>query len=137
MLYCTIDDLTALWRAMTPEETARAQALIPVVCASLRQEARKRGQDLDARIEADEDLLQVAKSVTVDVVARVLMTSTNQEPMQQASESALGYSFSGTFLVPGGGLFIKNSELSRLGIRRQRYGAMELYASPDDAAAEG
>ena len=129
--YATVSDITSLWRALTPAETERAQALLPVVCASLRSEAKKRGVDLDAKIEADPDLALVAKSVTVDVVARTLMTSTDQEPMQQFSESALGYSQSGTFLVPGGGLFIKNSELARLGIRRQRFGVIDFYAQRD------
>jgi hypothetical protein len=46
--------------------------------------------------------------------------------MTQVAESALGYSYSGTYLVPGGGLFIKRSELARLGIRRQRYGVIDL-----------
>ena len=55
------------------------------------------------------------------------MTSTNSEPMIQSSESALGYSVSGTFLNPGGGLFIKKSELSRLGLKRQKIGVIELY----------
>ena len=35
---------------------------------------------------------------------------------------------SGSFLVPGGGLFIKKSELARLGLRRQRMGVIEPYA---------
>jgi hypothetical protein len=55
------------------------------------------------------------------------MTSTDQEPMTQMSESALGYSFQGSFLVPGGGLFIKKSELARLGLKRQRYGVIDFY----------
>jgi hypothetical protein len=63
----------------------------------------------------------------VDVVARALMTSTNTEPMTQVSQSALGYSVSGTYLVPGGGLFIKKSELARLGLRRQQYGGIDFY----------
>ena len=67
------------------------------------------------------------KSVVVDIVARTLMTSTNQEPMTQYSESALGYSVSGSFLVPGGGLFIKDSELKRLGLKKQRYGIIDFY----------
>lgn len=125
--YATIEDVAALWRDLKEEEIPRVQALIPVVSASLRTEAKKTGRDLDAMLEADEDLQLVAKSVVVDVVARTLMTSTDQEPMTQMSESALGYSASGTFLVPGGGLFIKTSELARLGLRRQRYGAMEIY----------
>ena len=49
------------------------------------------------------------------------------EPMTQTTESALGYSFSGSYLVPGGGLFIKNSELNRLGLRKQRYGVIDFY----------
>jgi hypothetical protein len=114
---------------MSVEEQERADQLIPIVSASLRAEAKKVGKDLDNMIEADEDLALVAKSVTVDVTARVLMTATDQEPMTQVSESALGYSASGSFLVPGGGLFIKKSELARLGLRRQRYGAMEVYGT--------
>lgn len=129
--YATVQDITTLWRPMTAAEQTRAEALIPVICSSLRTEAKKVGKDLDSMIEEDEDLAMVAKSVTVDIVARTLMTSTNQEPMTQYSEAALGYSVSGSFLVPGGGLFIKKSELARLGLRRQRIGVMEVYGTPD------
>lgn len=125
--YASLSDITTLWRVMSAEEDERAEALLPLVCASLREEANKVGKDLDKMIQANEDLAEVAKSVTVDVVARTLMTATNQEPMTQMSQSALGYAMSGTFLVPGGGLFIKKSELARLGLRRQRYGVMTLY----------
>ncbi len=128
--YATVQDVTELWRAMSTAEQQRAADLIPVICSSLRTEAKKVGKDLDAMVAEDEDLAEVAKSVTVDVVARTLMTSTNQEPMTQYSESALGYSASGSFLVPGGGLFIKRSELARLGLRRQRIGVMEIYGIP-------
>lgn len=128
--FATKSDVISLWRGMTQAEGERAEQLIPVVCASLREEAKKVGKDLDAMIAEDEDLAEVAKSVVVDVVARTLMTSTNQEPMSQFSESALGYSASGTYLVPGGGLFIKRSELARLGLRRQRIGVMEFYGIP-------
>lgn len=129
--YASAADLAALWRPLTDQETKRAEALLPIVCASLRTEARKVGKDLDEMVQADPDLAEVARSVTVDVVARALMTSTDQEPMTQVTESAGGYSASGTFLIPGGGLFIKTSELARLGLRRQKYGVMELYGQPD------
>ena len=128
--YATIQDVQTLWRTLTAAEQDRAAALIPVICSSLRAEARKRGKDLDFMIQDDPDLALVARSVTVDVVARTLMTSTDQEPMTQATQSALGYSVTGTFLVPGGGLFIKNSELKRLGLLRQRIGVMEVYDIP-------
>ena len=130
-LYANLSDITGLWRQLTQAETERAEALLPVICASLRAEAKKTGRDLDQMIAENPDLAEVAKSVTVDVVARTLMTSTSQEPMTQYSESALGYSVSGSFLVPGGGLFIKRSELARLGLRRQRYGVMEIYGTPE------
>lgn len=129
MDYADLCDLAVLWRPMNQEESYRAAALLPLVSASLRMEAKKVGKDLDAMIQADPDLAFVAKSVTVDVVARTLMTSTNQEPMTQMSQSAGGYSASGTFLVPGGGLFIKRSELARLGLRRQRIGVIEPYGN--------
>ena len=116
-------------RAMTTEEQGRAQALLDIVSASLRVEACKVGKDLDAMVAESDDLAAVAKSVTVDVVARTLMTSTDQEPMTQMSQTAGPYSTSGTFLVPGGGLFIKRSELARLGLRRQKCGVMEIYGS--------
>jgi len=125
--FANIDDLTNLWRPMTPDEQIRAEALLPVVSDNLRIEADKVGKDLDEMVADNETYANVVKSVVVDIIARTLMTSTNQEPMTQMSESALGYSFQGSFLVPGGGLFIKKSELARLGLRKQRYGVIDFY----------
>ena len=125
--FATINDLSQLWRPLKPGEIERAESLLTVVSDSLRVEAQKVGKDLDALVADSVSYANVVKSVTVDVVARTLMTSTDQEPMTQVTESALGYSVQGSFLVPGGGLFIKNSELARLGLRRQRYGVMEIY----------
>ena len=127
--FATIDDITNLWRPMTPAETDRATALLPVVSDNLRIEADKVGKDLDEMVADNETYANVVKSVVVDIVSRALMTSTNQEPMTQMSQSALGYSFQGTFLVPGGGLFIKRSELARLGLRKQRYGVIDFYGN--------
>lgn len=129
--YATVDDMITLWRPLKADEIPRAEKLLQVISASLRYEADKVGKDLDAMIAAKPDLALVAKSVTVDVAARTLMTSTDQEPMSQFSQSAGGYTTSGTYLVPGGGLFIKRSELARLGIRRQRYGVMDIYGLSD------
>ena len=127
--FATVDDINNLWRPLDTNETDRAEYLLEIVSDSLRIEADKVGRDLDDMILNNKALANVAKSVTVDVVARTLMTSTTQEPMTQFNQSALGYSVSGSFLVPGGGLFIKNSELSRLGLRRQRYGVIDFYGN--------
>ena len=125
--FATIDDLTTLWRPMSSDEQIRATALLPVVSNRLRQEADNVGKDIDLMISESEVYKDVVKSVTVDIVARTLMTSTTSEPMTQYSESALGYSVSGTFLTPGGGLFIKRDELKALGLRKQRYGVIDFY----------
>lgn len=128
--YATVQDVQDLWRTLSAAEQSRAEDLIPVICSSLREEARKVGKNLDIMVEENPDLAEIAKSVTVDVVARTLMTSTDQEPVSQFSQSALGYTVSGTYLVPGGGLFIKKSELSRLGLRRQQVGVIDFYGEP-------
>ena len=125
--FATVEDLETLWRSLKFDESKRAEALLGVVSDSLRVEAKKVGKDLDKMVQESPSYANVVKSVIVDVVARTLMTSTDQEPMTQMTESALGYSFSGSYLVPGGGLFIKDSELKRLGLKKQRYGVIELY----------
>lgn len=129
--FATLEDITNLWRDLKSDEIEKAGNLLDIVSNSLRYEATKVGKNLDEMIEQNEALASVAKSVTVDVVARTLMTSTESEPMTQFSQSALGYSVTGTYLVPGGGLFIKKSELSRLGLRRQKVGVMDIYGLDD------
>ena len=125
--FATISDVETLWRYLKQDETDRASFLLKVVSDSLRVEAEKVGKDLDAMVLKSAAYANVVKSVAVDIVARTLMTSTDQEPMTQFNQTALGYSASGSFLVPGGGLFIKKSELARLGLRRQRCGVINLY----------
>lgn len=125
----TIDDVESLWRPLKPNEPSRVESLLQIISDSLREEAHKVGKNLDEMLLERPSYQSVVRSVVVDVVARTLMTSTDQEPMTQTTESALGYSFSGSYLIPGGGLFIKNSELNRLGLRKQRYGVVEFYDS--------
>ena len=125
--FATVQDLTDLWRPLTTEEQDRAENLLPIISNVLRQYAINVGKDLDAMIEENEIFKSVVKSVTVDVVARTLLTSTEDEPVTQFSQSALGYSVSGSYLVPGGGLFIKDSELRRLGLKKQKYGVISFY----------
>ena len=125
--FATIEDLELLWRELSESEKPRATQLLIIISDSLRVEADKVGKDLDAMIADSVSFGSVVKSVVVDVTARTLMTSTDQEPMTQFSQGALGYQVSGSYLVPGGGLFIKNSELNRLGLKRQRIGGIDFY----------
>lgn len=124
--FATTNDVSNIWRKLKEDEIPRAEKLLDLVSDSLRMEADKVGKNLDEIIKAKPYFLNVVKSVTVDVVARTLMTSTDSEPLSQESQSALGYTWSGTYLVPGGGLFIKNSELARLGLKGQRRRAVDM-----------
>lgn len=126
--FATVDDVIALWKPLSESEISKVNVLLPMVCNSLRYEAEKVGKDLDEMVSTNEALADVAKSVTVDVVRRYINdNSYDGASMSQMSESAGGYSMSGTFLVAGGGMFIKKSELARLGLKKQRYGVLEFY----------
>lgn len=125
--FATLEDVIALWKPLTPEETTMVETLLPLVSDTIRIEARNVGRDFDLMIANDYLLASVAKSVTVDVVKRYINDNVEGPAMVQESQSALGYSVSGTFLSPGGGIFIKKSELARLGLRRQRFGALNIY----------
>lgn len=127
--FATLDDLQKMWRNLRPTERERAEALLDTVSDMLREEAYQYGKDLDNMILERESFRNVVKSVTVDVVSRALMTSTTQEPMTQFVQSAMGYSVSGSYLVPGGGIFIKESEKKRLKLTTQRFGVIEPYGN--------
>ena len=130
--FATIADVSVLTgREFTSDEVTRVAALLPLVSDALRQEAVKVGKDMDEMIAASESYANVAKLVTVDVVARALRQSSTGEPLSQESQTALGYTWSGTYAIPGGGIAnaIMRNDLKRLGLRRQRYGVMELWGN--------
>lgn len=120
----------------TDDEKVRIEALLPLVSDALRIEANKAGKDLDLMVTASPQYASVVKIVIVDVVVRVMRQSLSGDPMTQESQSALGYTWSGTFAIPGGGISgaIMRNDLKRLGLRRQQYGAMDIWdESPDEA----
>lgn len=130
--YATLEDVTALsGKTFTSEEQERITTLLPLVSDALRYEAVKVGKDIDDMIEEDKigAYSSVVKLVTVDVVMRVLRQSNDGEPMSQESQSAMGYSWSGTYAIPGGGIAaaIMRNDLKRLGLRRQKYGVIDLW----------
>ena len=129
--YATVQDIQTLWRPLSADEQTRADALLPLISDALRNEAVKVGKNLDEMAE-DEVYANVLKLVTVDVTVRVLRQSTSGEAMTQESQSALGYTWSGTYAIPGGGIAnaIMKNDLKRLGLKRQQIGVIEIYAHP-------
>lgn len=135
--FATVADVELLSGvSYTDDEKVRIDALLSLVSDALRIEANKAGKDLDLMVTASPQYASVVKIVTVDVVVRVMRQSLSGDPMTQESQSALGYTWSGTFAVPGGGISgaIMRNDLKRLGLRRQQYGVMDIWdESPDEA----
>lgn len=126
--FATVEDISTLWRPLTADEQTRAASLLPLISDALRNEATKVGKDLDQMAE-DETYANVVKLVTVDVTARVLRQNTSGDAMTQETQAAGGYSWSGTYAVPGGGIAnaILYNDLKRLGLQRQQYGSIFLW----------
>lgn len=126
-LLASIDDVLVL-KTLSADEMTKAEALLEIVSARLRVEAKKVGKDLDEMIADDSDLEVVARSVVAGIIERTLKLQANNSPIvSQFSESALGYSYSGTIPNPGESLYIKKSELRALGLNKQRFGALEVF----------
>lgn len=130
--FATVEDIATLWRPLTAEEITRANALLPLISDVLRQYGTESGIDLDAKAAADETYASVLKIATVDIVSRVLRASTEGDLMTQESQSGLGYSWQGTYAIPGGGIgnAIMYSDLKRLGLLVQTAGVINLWESP-------
>jgi len=128
--FATVEDINLLWRPLSETESERAEALLPLISDALRQCAVNVGKDLDEMAADSEAYESTLKLVTVDVVTRVLRQSTEGDAMSQESQSALGYSWSGTYAVPGGGIAnaIMNNDLKRLGLATQQIGTVTLWA---------
>ena len=129
--FATVNDIETLWRPLSSPEQARATALLPLVSDELRVLAKNVNKDLDEMAAADEAYQSVLKIVTVDVTVRVLRQSTDGDAMTQESQSALGYSWSGTYAVAGGGIAnaILNNYLKKLGLKTQQIGVLYTWQS--------
>lgn len=129
--FATLADVTLLFgRTFTSAEQERIVALLPLVSDALRYEAVKVGKDLDEMMSDSSSYASVVKLVTVDVVMRAFNQSNEGEPMSQMSQSALGYTVSGTYAIPGGGIAnsIMRNDLKRLGLRKQQMGVVSLWS---------
>lgn len=128
--FATLEDVIAISGAVyTAEQQERITTLLPLVSDLIRSEGEAVGKNIDETIVTDTAYGSVVKMVTVDVVSRILRQSTTGEPLSQESQSALGYSWSGTYAIPGGGaaMSLMNNERKMLGLIRQKWGAMDIW----------
>lgn len=127
--YATVDDIIATWRPLKDEEIEKAERLISQVCAEIRLTAERYGKDIDNLIEQSADYALVVQSVVCDTVARVLNQSADSDMFTQFSQSAGGYTISGTYANPGGGTLLLNRDLRKLGLKVQQFGIVDIYGT--------
>ena len=105
----------------------RLTMLLDLASSLLREEARERGYNLDRMIERNLDKANVAKLVVLSSVRRVMSKEEEDSlNLQQFSQSAMGYTISGTYFNPGDDLYFLKNELSRLGLNRQKITSISL-----------
>lgn len=128
-IYASVEDYEKVYNtALNNDQQKRLLMLIELASSLLREEANKRNMNLSAVISSSDDKANVAKMVVLACVHRVMSKDDDQDmPLEQFSQSALGYTFSGTYVNPGDDLYYLRNELKRMGIIKQRYGAMEIY----------
>ena len=127
--YCTVDDIVETWRPLSEEEINKAKRLISQVSAEIRVTAKRYGRDIENMVLEDQDYALVVQSVTIDTVMRTLNTSTTAEPLTQFSQSAGGYTISGTYSNVGGGTLLLNKDLKRLGLKQQMFTGVDIYGT--------
>ena len=133
--FADLNDVIAIsGKAYAADEQSRIQVLLPLVSDALRVDAFRYSWDLDEHAAQSESYASLLKLVTADVVIRAMRQSVDTEPMQQETQSALGYSWSGSYAIPGGGVAgaIMNNDRKRLGYMRQRFGVIEFYDDQRD-----
>lgn len=120
----TTNDYEAVYSVhLSDTEKARVETLLEYASALLRVEASNRGFNLDFIISRDGAKKAVAKMVVLASVKRAMHTNeVTEAPLEQFSQSAMGYTVSGTYLNPGDDIYFLNNELKRLGITRKSQG---------------
>lgn len=127
--FATVEDIETLFRPLTSDEQKRADALLPLVSDEIRVLGKNVNKYIDQMISNDSTYGSVVKIVTVDVVSRVLRQNVQGEAMTQESQSGLGYSWSGTYAVVGGGIAnsILKNDLKKLGLLKQQMGSDYIW----------
>lgn len=118
--FATTADLALRWRALTADETPRADALLEDASATIRAAC----PDIDARI-ADGFGTAVPRAVACAMVKRA-MQGAGFDGVTQQSQTAGPFAQATTFANPLGDLYLTKDERRRLRGRTQRAGSVDL-----------
>ena len=123
--FATVEDVMNLYGSLNADQLAKVEQLLTYTSSYFRTLAKDYGRDLNQEVIDDEDMKNNAKLATCNVVIREL--DKGNSSLSQESQSALGYTWSGTYVNTGGGLSILNKDLKLLGLNRQRIGMVDIY----------
>ena len=123
--FATVEDVINLYGSLNADQIAKVEQLLTYTSSYFRSLAKEYGRDLNQEVIDDEDMKNNAKLATCNVVIREL--DKGNSSLSQESQSALGYTWSGTYVNTGGGLSILNKDLKLLGLNRQRIGMVDIY----------
>jgi len=126
-VYATIEDLETVWKVLTETEKNKASEFIEQASAKIRLKAKSQNKNFDELFDSDEDLAEVTKGVVCNSVKNAMNTPIDQEGLSQMSMAAGGYSWSGTYSNPTGGLKFTKNDWKALGLGSQKYGGLDIY----------
>lgn len=130
--YASVEDITALGISLTATQRDAAEILLGTASSKLRLIANKYSINLDAAVSEDDDYNAAVKSIVVQSVTRALNSISDASPAaSQGSETNGHYSISMTYLNAGQSLYFLRNELKEIGLKRQVYGALELYGTEE------
>lgn len=125
--YATIDDVIALRGAVSAEAATRLPKILEICSAELRLIAKNHGLNLDEMVE-DEDLAMAVKKGVCDASVNYYNATESNDPiMTQFSQSAGGYSISGTLANAGGAFYFPKKFLRDIGLAAQKVGVIEVF----------
>lgn len=125
--YATIQDLEKVWKTLTDTEKAKAEEFIKEASSRIRLKAKKEGKDFDELIANDEDLAEITKGLVCNIVKNAMNVPTDADALSSMSIGAGGYSWSGTYANPGGGVKLTSNDWKALGLGSQKWGGLDVY----------
>ncbi len=120
--FATVEQLEAFWKSLDTTEEARAEVLLELASARLREIGYDVEVDVDAQVAARESYAITIRWVVMEAVKRAMLTPIDAPPVDTYSQTAGPYSENYKYTNPSGDLWFKKSELQSLGL----YGSQSL-----------
>lgn len=133
-VYASVEDITALGRSLTNQQSEAADVLLEQASAKLRLFAQKYGKNIDDMIAdtvTGADFALAVKSAVVQAVCRALDSVDSNAVASQGTESIGAYSLTMSYLNAGQSLYFLRNELKDLGLMQQRYGLLDMYGGEE------